>query len=48
MVQMLFSQIQQAPGPDFKMVGKYLDIKLFEDQRLNMGHMESFWPHVLW
>ena len=24
MVQMLFSQIQQAPGPDFRMVGKSL------------------------
>ena len=24
MVQMLFSQIQQAPGPVFKMVGKFL------------------------
>ena len=25
MVQMLFSQIQQAPGPDFRTVGKSLE-----------------------
>ena len=30
MVQMFFSQIQQAPGPDFRMVGKSLLLQMWE------------------
>ena len=29
MVSMIFSQIQQAPGPDFRKVGKSLNILVF-------------------
>ena len=34
MVQMLFSQIQQAPGPDFRMVGKSLIIRFRNTTKL--------------
>ena len=51
MARMVFSQIQQAPGPDFREVGKSLNFIIFffiftENKALYISCESSAWQHI--
>ena len=47
MFQMLFSHIEQAPGPDFRMVGKSLNIWALKRINLTLLHVNNKGGHHL-